>query len=50
MYVMFEDRDYRASKPYQGGGDINGTTAIDGDYSANAHLIGIGVSKSFDLF
>lgn len=50
MYVMFEDRDYRSAKPYQGGGDINGTSAIDGDYSANAHLIGLQVNKSFNLF
>ncbi len=50
MYVIFEDRDYRSDRPYQGGGDINGTSAIDGDYSAHAHLIGLQASKSFDLF
>jgi long-chain fatty acid transport protein len=47
MYVMFEDRDYRSSTPYLGGGEINGTNAINGDYSAHVHLFGLEVSKSF---
>ncbi|MBK1616875.1 aromatic hydrocarbon degradation protein [Lamprobacter modestohalophilus] len=50
MYVMFLDRNYRSAKPYLGGSDINGTDAINGDYEANAHLIGLEVSKSFDAF
>lgn len=50
MYVQFEDRTYRSATPYLGGAEINGTNAIDGDYEANAHLIGLAVSKSFDAF
>ncbi len=50
MYVMFEDRNYRSATPYLGRAEINGTDAIDGDYEANAHLIGFEVSKSFDVF
>jgi len=50
MYVMFQDRNYRSTTPYLGGAEINGTDAINGDYEANAHLIGLEVSKSFDAF
>ncbi|WP_462321531.1 OmpP1/FadL family transporter [Halochromatium sp.] len=50
MYVMFEERRYRGARPYLGGAEINGTDAINGDYKANAHLIGLEVSKSFDAF
>lgn len=48
MYVLFEKRDYRSATPYLGGGEINGTNAINGDYDAHAHLIGLEISKSFD--
>jgi long-chain fatty acid transport protein len=48
MYVKFEDRDYRGSRQYLGlGDDINGSNAIDGDYAASAHLIGIEIRKTF---
>ncbi|MEA3638657.1 MAG: porin [Lamprobacter sp.] len=50
MYVKFKDRKYRSATPYVRGVDINGTDAINGDYEANAHLIGLEVSKSFDAF
>lgn len=50
MYVMFEQRDFTASRPYLGGSAINGTSALDGDYDAHAHLIALEVSKSFDMF
>jgi len=50
MYVMFEERKYRSTTPYLGGGDINGTDAINGDFDAHAHLIGLEISKSFDAF
>ena len=50
MYVLFTDRDVRASRPFTGGGEINGTSAIDGDYDADAHLVGLEISKAFDLF
>lgn len=50
MYVMFKDRDYRSSTPYLGGSEINGTDAINGDYKANAHLLALEISKSFDAF
>jgi long-chain fatty acid transport protein len=50
MYVMFSDRDYSGARPYTGGAELNGTTAIAGDYDAHAHLIGLEVSKSFNAF
>ncbi|MBK1649699.1 OmpP1/FadL family transporter [Rhabdochromatium marinum] len=49
-FVMFEDRDFdgvRPYNPYQAPADINGTTAIAGEYQSQAHLIGIEVSMSF---
>ncbi|WP_462329760.1 OmpP1/FadL family transporter [Thiohalocapsa halophila] len=53
MYVMLEDRDYRSTRPYDpvnAAGDINGTTALNGDYSSEVHLIGLELSTSFDAF
>jgi long-chain fatty acid transport protein len=48
MYVMFKDCNYRGTRPYAGlGSDINGSTAIAGNYRASAHLIGLEVSKTF---
>jgi long-chain fatty acid transport protein len=46
MYVMAEERDYRGARNYAGG-DINGTTALAGDYSMDAHLIGLEIVKVF---
>ena len=46
MYVKANDRKFRGSIPYTGEG-INGTTALNGDYEMDAHLIGIEVSKTF---
>lgn len=48
MYVMFKDRDYSGARPYTGGAEINGTTAIAGNYEANANLLGIEISKTFN--
>lgn len=48
--VLFEDRAFdgvRAYDPVSAPGDINGTTAIAGDYDAHAHLIGFEVSRTF---
>ncbi|MBK1630467.1 aromatic hydrocarbon degradation protein [Thiohalocapsa halophila] len=53
MYVMLEDRDFRSTRPYDpvnAPGDINGTTALNGDYSSEVHLIGLELSTSFDAF
>lgn len=47
LYVLFEDRDYQAATPYTGGAEINGTDAIDGEYEASAHLLGIEVRRVF---
>lgn len=49
LYVHFEDRRIQG-RPYRGGSEINGTSALDGRYQAHAHLFGIEVGKSFDLF
>ncbi len=46
MYVMGEDRDYSSSTKYTGS-DLNGTTAVNGDYSMDAHLIGLEIVKVF---
>lgn len=47
MYVLFEDRDYESSTAYTGGSEINGTDAIDGEYEASAHLIGVEIRRTF---
>lgn len=48
MYVLFKDHNYRGAVPFGTfGSDANGTTAYDGDYSADVHLLGIGISKKF---
>lgn len=46
MYVRAVDRDYRGVRPYTGG-DLNGSTALAGDYSMDAHLIGLELVKVF---
>lgn len=48
MYVLFDDRDYVGPVPFGTyGGDANGTTGYNGSYSANVHLLGLGVSTKF---
>ena len=48
MYVLFDDTDYRGNRPFNPAtGDPNGTSALDGDYAAQVHILGIGVNKSF---
>jgi long-chain fatty acid transport protein len=47
MYVLTEDRDYVGVTPYAGQRDINGTTAINGNYKGDVNLFAIEVSKSF---
>ncbi|MTW21230.1 OmpP1/FadL family transporter [Allochromatium palmeri] len=46
MYVRAVERDYRGASPYTGG-DLNGSTALAGDYSMDAHLIGLEIVKVF---
>lgn len=46
MYVRAVDRDYRGVRPYTGG-DLNGSTALAGDYGMDAHLIGLEIVKVF---
>ncbi|MBK1717267.1 OmpP1/FadL family transporter [Thiocystis violacea] len=46
MYVQGEERGYSAQTRYSGG-DLNGTTALNGDYSMDAHLIGLEIVKTF---
>ena len=53
MYVKLEDRDFRSARPYDpmnAPSEVNGTTALDGDYSSDVHLIGLEISTTFDLF
>ena len=47
MYVLGEDRDYRASTAYSATSGLNGSTALNGDYSMDAHLIGLQLTKTF---
>lgn len=47
MYVLFDDRDYVSTTAYVPGGDANGTLAYNGNYEANVHLLGLGVSTKF---
>ncbi|NEX21972.1 porin [Thiorhodococcus mannitoliphagus] len=46
MYVTAADREYRSSTAYTGS-DLNGTTALNGDYSFDAHLVGLQITKTF---
>lgn len=46
MYVLFDDRRM-ASTVDQSGTDPNGTSTLNGDYSANVHLFGLGIRKTF---
>lgn len=46
MYVLGEERKYRSGTRYTGT-DLNGTTALNGDYTMDAHLIGLEVVKVF---
>jgi long-chain fatty acid transport protein len=47
MYVLTEDRDYVGVTPFAGQPDINGTTAINGNYKGDVNLFAIEVSTSF---
>lgn len=47
MYVKANDRSYRSNTPYIPRGELNGTTALNGDYEMDAHLIGIELVKTF---
>ena len=48
MYVLTEDRNYVGDTQYGGlGTDVNGSTAIAGDYKGDLNLFAIEVSKSF---
>jgi len=47
LYVRFRERSYRGAKTYVPRQDVNGTDAVDGDYEAQAHLVGLEVRKTF---
>lgn len=49
MYALFDGkRKITGSRDYAGlGDDINGSTAVAGEYDANAHLIGLELTKTF---
>lgn len=46
MYVLANKRNVTNTTPYTGA-EVNGTSAINGDYEMNANLIGIEVIKTF---
>ena len=47
MYVLANKRNVRNAVPYVPGGDVNGTSAVNGEYEMDASLIGIEVIKTF---
>jgi long-chain fatty acid transport protein len=48
MYVLGEDRNYSGDTPYAGlGTEVNGTTAVAGDYEGDVNVFAIEVSKAF---
>lgn len=47
MYVVARDRDYRSGTRHVPGGDLNGTDALNGEYSMDAHLLGVEIVKVF---
>ncbi len=47
MYVMMDERRIRSATPYERGGEVNGTDALNGDYEMDAHVIGIELVKAF---
>ena len=47
MYVATKDRDYSGDTPYVGQSDINGTTAINGNYKSDVNLFAVQVNKTF---
>jgi long-chain fatty acid transport protein len=48
MYVLTEDRNYSGDTTYGGlGTDVNGSTAVAGDYTGDVNLFAIEVSKAF---
>ncbi len=47
MYVMMDERNIRSATPYEPGGEVNGTAALNGDYEMDAHVIGIELVKAF---
>lgn len=47
MYVLFEDRKIDSSNPYVPGREINGTSALNGNYDAHANLLALSVRKTF---
>lgn len=46
-YARANDRNFRADTPYLGGADVNGTSALDGDYESSAHVVGLSLVKVF---
>ncbi len=47
MYVSVNERKIRSSVAYAPGDDINGSDALNGDYSSNTNLAALEVTKSF---
>jgi len=48
MYILFADRTITASAPFGTyGSDANGTSAFNGKYQGDAHLLGAGISTRF---
>ncbi len=46
-YAKLNERTVRGARQYVPTGDINGTTAVDGDYESNAHVFAVELVKAF---
>lgn len=46
-YAAANERKFRGATPYEGGADVNGTTALNGDYESSAHVVGFSLVKVF---
>jgi long-chain fatty acid transport protein len=47
MYVKFDERTIDSSTQAVAGQEMNGSTAVNGNYDSSVHLFGLGVTKTF---
>jgi long-chain fatty acid transport protein len=47
MYVQFDDRTINSTRAAVAGEETNGSTAVNGEYESNVHLLGVGITKYF---
>jgi long-chain fatty acid transport protein len=47
MYVKFDNRTVNSTRAAAVGQETNGSTAVNGEYESNVHLLGLGITKHF---